>query len=124
MGKSNCHVGGVLLIELVKARMRKSRKIANEMNLAALTPGQYTNYLMLLSNLRDSVLYIGNLFSLPQLALCGYITFHLLVWCGTSQLLPSGNVTFYRCFNIVIHYSRFLFKLLTCDQHAHGMYAM
>ena len=34
------------------------------MNLAGLTPGHYMNYLMLLSDLRDSVLYIGNLFSL------------------------------------------------------------
>jgi hypothetical protein len=48
-------------------------------------------YLMLLSDLRDSVLYIGNLFSLPQLALCVYITFYLFVRCDASQLLPSGN---------------------------------
>jgi len=61
---------------MTKARMRKSRKTANEMNLAGLTPGHYMNYLMLLSDLRDSVLYIGNLFSLPQLALCVYITFY------------------------------------------------
>jgi hypothetical protein len=65
------------------------------------------NYLMLLSDLRDSVLYIGNLFSLPQLALCVYITFYLFVRCGASQLLPSGNAvpardaTFHRCFHIV-----------------------
>lgn len=30
-GKSTCHAGGVLLTELVKAKMRKSRKNANEM---------------------------------------------------------------------------------------------
>jgi hypothetical protein len=78
-GKSTCHTGGVLLTELVKARMRKSRKTANKMNLVGLTPGHYMNYLMLLSDLRDSVLYIGNLFFLPQLALCVYTTFYLFV---------------------------------------------
>ena len=71
--------------------MRKSRKTANEIDLAGLTPGHYMNYLMPLSDLRDSVLYIGNLFSLPQLGLCVYITFYLFVQCGASQLLPSGN---------------------------------
>lgn len=90
-GKSICHIGGVLLTELVEARMRKSKKTANEMNLAGLTPRHYLNYLTLLSDLRDSVLYIGNLFSLPQLALCVYITFNSFVRCGASQLLPSGN---------------------------------
>ncbi len=90
-GKSTCHAGGVLLTELFKARMRRSRKTANRTNLAGLTPGHYIKYLMLLSDLRDSVLYIGNLFSLPQLALCVYITFYLFVRCDASQLLPSGN---------------------------------
>jgi len=40
------------------------------------------NYLTFLSNLRDSVLYIGNLFS-PSV---WYITFYLFVRCGASQL--------------------------------------
>jgi hypothetical protein len=61
------------------------------MNLAGLTPGHYMDYLTPLSDLRDSVLYIGNLFSLPQPALCVYITFYLFVRCGASQLLPNGN---------------------------------
>jgi hypothetical protein len=74
----------VLLTELVEARKRKSRKTANKMNLAGLTPGHYMNYLTLLSDLRDSVLYIGNLFSLPQLALCVYITFYLFVRCEST----------------------------------------
>ncbi len=90
-GKLTCHAGGVLLTELLKGTMRKSRKTANEMNLACLTPRHYMNYLILLSDLRGSVLYIGNLFSLPQLALCVYITFYLFVRCGASQLLPSGS---------------------------------
>ena len=54
------------------------------------------NCLMLLSDLRDSVLYIGNLFSLPQLALCVYIKFYLFVRCGARQLLPSGNAVHQR----------------------------
>jgi hypothetical protein len=95
-GKSTCHAGGILLTELVKARMRKSRKTANEINLAGLTPGHYMNYLTLLSDLRDSVLYIGNLFSLPQLQLCVYITFYFFIRFGASQLLPSSNAFCHR----------------------------
>jgi hypothetical protein len=49
------------------------------------------NYLTPLSDLRDSVLCIGSLFSLPQPALSVYITFYFLVRCGASQLLPNGN---------------------------------
>jgi hypothetical protein len=83
------------------------------MNLAGLTPGHYMNYLMLLSDLRDSVLYFGGLFSLPQLALCVYITFYLFVRCGASQLLPSGNATFHRFLHrdspILDSFSNYLF---------------
>ena len=111
-GKSTCHAGGILLTELVKARMRKSRKTVNEMNLAGLTPGHYMNYLTLLSDLRDSVLYIGNFLSLPHTSACAVcITFYLFVRCGASQLLPSGNAvrqhvmrhSTYRSLHIVIH---------------------
>lgn len=47
-------------------RMRKSRRTANGVNLAGLIPG---HYLTLLSDLRDSVLYIGDLLLL-SLSLC------------------------------------------------------
>ena len=72
-------LAGFLLTEVAEGRMRKSRKTVNNMNLAGLTPRHYMNYLMLHSDLRDSVLYIGNLSSFPQLALCVYITFYLFV---------------------------------------------
>ena len=91
-GKLTCHVGGVLLTKLLKARMRKSRKTVNKMNLAGLTPGHYMNYLMLLSDLRDLVLYIG-ISSLPQLVLGVYITFYSFVRCDNSTVSVRQRVT-------------------------------
>lgn len=83
-------LAGFLLTEVAEGRMRKSRKTVNNMNLAGLTPRHYMNYLMLHSDLRDSVLYIGNLSSFPQL--CSVRVYHVLFVCSVaSQLLPSCN---------------------------------
>jgi hypothetical protein len=87
-GEFACHAGGSSLTELVKARMRKSRRTANVMNLAGLIPGHQINYLMLLSDLRDSVLYIGDLllFFLTVACACVYrVLFFCSVRCELTQ---------------------------------------
>jgi hypothetical protein len=84
------------------------------------------NYLIMpLSDLRDSVLYIGNLFSLPQLGLCVYITFYLfgVVRVNVTQSQRSSqacNATFPSMFPdyyspILDSYSNYLFVILPPD---------
>jgi hypothetical protein len=91
-GKFPCHADGALLIQLVKARMRKSRRTANGMTLTGLIPG---HYLTLLSDLRDSVLYFGtSYFSPSACAVCVYhVLFFYSVWCKSTvtQYSPVRN---------------------------------
>ena len=53
------------------------------------------NYLTHLSDLRDSVLYIGTS-PLLRLALCGISRFYLFVRCCGSELFLARNATFRR----------------------------
>lgn len=113
-GKSPCHADGALLTELVKARMRKSRRTANGMNLAGLIPG---HYLTLLSDLRDSVLYFGTSYFSPSA--CAVCVYHVLfvssLWCKSTSLSVRQCVT--PRLRVVTHPHNFRFypELLACD---------